>query len=151
MRPVKNYVRETFQTDYVTNRQTKYSRMNATQGAELVQNQAKLIKSFQDHLLVEKGLSENSIYSYTYDIKKFQGFLDENRKDFLEVEADDITAFLKEQKRKKISSRSLARAVAALRQFYKYLKEENKGQHHDDIRINGKSQYKRNKISYCFC
>jgi integrase/recombinase XerD len=92
----------------------------------LVQNQAKLIKSFQDHLLVERGLSENSIYSYTYDIKKFQGFLTEHSRDILEVEADDISAFLKEQKRKKISSRSLARAVAALRQFYKYLKDENK-------------------------
>lgn len=92
----------------------------------MVQNQAKLIKSFQDHLLVERGLSENSIYSYTYDIKKFQGFLTENAKDILEVEPDDISAFLKDQKRKKISSRSLARAVAALRQFYKYLKEENK-------------------------
>ena len=126
MGPVKNYVRETFQTDYVTIRQDKYSRIDATQGAELVQNQAKLIKSFQDHLLVERGPSENSIYSYTYDIKKFQGFLTDNEKDILDVEADDITAFLKEQKRKKISSRSLARAVAALRQFYKYLKDENK-------------------------
>ncbi len=92
----------------------------------MVQNQAKLLKSFQDHLLVERGLSENSIYSYTYDIKKFQGFLSEHSRDILEVEADDISAFLKEQKRKKISSRSLARAVAALRQFYKYLKDENK-------------------------
>lgn len=95
-------------------------------GAELVQNQQKLIKQFQDFLLVEKGLSENSIFSYTYDIKKFQNFLERNEKDFLIVETEDIANFLKEQKRKKISSRSLARAVAALRQFYKYLKEENK-------------------------
>lgn len=94
--------------------------------AQLVQNQAKLIKSFQDFLLVEKGLSENSIFSYTYDIKKFQSYLDGQNKDFLQVQADDITGFLKEQKRKKISSRSLARAVAALRQFYKYLKEDDK-------------------------
>ena len=90
------------------------------------QGQARLIKQFQDYLLVEKGLSENSIFSYTYDIKKFQNYLVRHEKDFVEVEADDITLFLKEQKRKKISSRSLARAVAALRQFYKYLKDENK-------------------------
>ena len=90
------------------------------------QGQARLIKQFQDYLLVEKGLSENSIFSYTYDIKKFQNYLVRHEKDFVEVEADDITLFLKEQRRKKISSRSLARAVAALRQFYKYLKDENK-------------------------
>lgn len=95
-------------------------------GAALVQNQQKLIKQFQDFLLVEKGLSENSIFSYTYDIKKFQSYLDRNSKDFLIVETEDIANFLKEQRRKKISSRSLARAVAALRQFYKFLKEENK-------------------------
>ncbi len=75
---------------------------------------------------MEKGLSENSIFSYTYDIKKFQNFLERHEKDFLEVKTDDISDFLKEQKRKKISSRSLARAVAALRQFYKYLKEEDR-------------------------
>lgn len=91
-----------------------------------MQGQAKLIKDFQDYLLVEKGLSENSIFSYTYDIKKFQNFINEHQKSFLEVQTDDITDFLKEQKNKKISSRSLARAVAALRQFYKYLKDEEK-------------------------
>lgn len=90
----------------------------------MAQNQAKLIKQFQDYLLVEKGLSENSIFSYSYDLKKFQNYLVRAEKNFVEVQTDDITNFLKEQKRKKISSRSLARAVAALRQFYKYLKEE---------------------------
>ena len=94
------------------------------QGAKLSPSQAKLIKEFQDYLLVEKGLSENSIFSYSYDLKKFQEYLGRQKKGFVEVRSDDITDFLSEQKRKKISSRSLARAVAALRQFYRYLKEE---------------------------
>ena len=73
---------------------------------------------------MERGLSENSIFSYSYDLKKFQAYLIRHKKDFLEVKSEDITLFLKEQKRKKISSRSLARAVAALRQFYRFLREE---------------------------
>jgi len=85
-----------------------------------------LIKEFQDYLLVEKGLSENSIFSYTYDLKKFQTYLTDKKKGFLDVRTDDITEFLKDQKKKKISSRSMARAVAALRQFYRYLKEEDR-------------------------
>lgn len=89
-------------------------------------NEGKLLKEFQDYLLVEKGLSENSIFSYSYDLKKFQSFLTDNKKNFLEVKTEDISNFLKEQKKRKISSRSLARAVAALRQFYRYLKEENR-------------------------
>jgi len=84
------------------------------------------IKEFQDYLLVEKGLSENSIFSYSYDLKKFNTYLADHKKRFLDVQPDDITEFLKDQKKKKISSRSLARAVAALRQFYKYLQEEHK-------------------------
>ena len=75
---------------------------------------------------MERGLSENSIFSYSYDLKKFHGYLEEHRKGFLEVRPEDVSEFLKDQKRKKISSRSLARAVAALRQFYRYLKEENR-------------------------
>ncbi len=89
-------------------------------------NEGKLLKEFQDYLLVEKGLSENSIFSYSYDLKKFQSFLSDNKKNFLEVKTEDISNFLKEQKKRKISSRSLARAVAALRQFYRYLKDENR-------------------------
>lgn len=91
-----------------------------------MKKQSQLIKEFQDYLLMEKGLSENSIFSYTYDLKKFHGYITEHNKDFLQVATDDISNFLLEQKNKKISSRSLARSVAALRQFYKYLKDENK-------------------------
>lgn len=85
-----------------------------------------LIKEFQDYLLMERGLSENSIFSYSYDLKKFHSYITRHKKDFLEVKTEDISNFLKEQKRKKISSRSLARAVAALRQFYRYLKEDKR-------------------------
>ena len=87
--------------------------------------QDNLIKEFQDYLLVERGLSENSIFSYSYDLKKFNEYLSRHKKDFLQVKSEDITNFLKDQKKKKISSRSLARSVAALRQFYRYLKEDN--------------------------
>lgn len=85
-----------------------------------------LISEFQDYLLVERGLSQNSIHSYSYDLKKFQLYIEHENKDFLHVNAEDIRDFLKDQKKKNISSRSLARALAALRQFYKYLKEDNK-------------------------
>ncbi len=94
--------------------------------AKTAPNAQKLIKDFQDYLLVEKGLSENSILSYHYDLKKFHTYAQSRKKDLLKIDTDDITNFLKDQKRKKISSRSLARSVAALRQFYRYLKEEKR-------------------------
>lgn len=86
-----------------------------------------IIQEFQDYLLVEKGLSENSIFSYTYDLKKFQKFINDNKAtELTDVKTDDITDFLQDQRSKKISNRSMARAVAALRQFYHYLKDEDK-------------------------
>ena len=92
----------------------------------VTKNSNSLLKNFQNYLQVDKGLSENSIFSYSYDLKKFQNFLDSHRKDFTQVKIDDVTDFMKDQKSKKISSRSIARTLAALRHFYKYLKEESK-------------------------
>lgn len=44
--------------------------------------------------------------------------------DFLEVQTKDIMKFLMEEKNRKISSKTLAREVVAIRQFYKYLRDE---------------------------
>ncbi len=92
----------------------------------ILPNSHLLLKSFKNYLQVDKGLSENSIFSYSYDLKKFQSYLENHRKDFTQVKIDDVTAFMKDQKSKKISARSMARTLAALRHFYKYLKEEAK-------------------------
>jgi len=71
---------------------------------------------------VEKGLSQNSIYSYTYDLKKFNDFLSSKNKDILAASQEDIQQFLKfEKNNKKNSTRTLARSLAAIRQFYNFI------------------------------
>lgn len=85
---------------------------------------ANLLDGFQEYLTTEKGLSENSVYSYRYDLNKFQNFLSRQQIDLLEVQAKDINKFLAEEKNRKISSKTLAREVVAIRQFFKYLKDE---------------------------
>lgn len=87
---------------------------------------SRLLQNFQEYLSVEKGLSDNSIHSYGYDLNKFAVFLGKEHIDFLEVKANDIMRFLAEEKKRKISSKTLAREVVAIRQFYKFLKDENK-------------------------
>jgi integrase/recombinase XerD len=88
--------------------------------------QNRLLQNFQEYLSVEKGLSDNSVHSYGYDLNKFAAFLGKEHIDFLEVKANDIMRFLAEEKKRKISAKTLAREVVAIRQFYKFLKEENK-------------------------
>ncbi len=82
------------------------------------------LKRFKRFLQVEKGLSNNSIYSYTYDLKKFRDFLSSKNKDILSATQDDIQQFLKfEKNKKKNSSRTLARSLAAIRQFYNFVSD----------------------------
>lgn len=82
----------------------------------------KEITRFKRFLKVEKGLSQNSIYSYSYDLKKFNEFLEDKNKSILSANQEDIERFLKfEQNKKHNSSRTLARSLAAIRQFYNYI------------------------------
>jgi integrase/recombinase XerD len=59
-------------------------------------------------------------------LNKFKNFLDKEQLNLLEVKTDDIMKFLVEEKERKVSSKTLAREVVAIRQFYKFLKEEKK-------------------------
>ncbi len=80
------------------------------------------IKRFKRFLQIEKGLSENSIYSYAYDLKKFNDFLLSKNTDILKATQDDVQQFLKfEKTKKKNSTRTLARSLAAIRQFYNFM------------------------------
>lgn len=82
----------------------------------------KEITRFKRFLKVEKGLSQNSIYSYSYDLKKFNEFLESTNKSILNANTDDIKRFLSFQKTKKHNStRTLARSLAAIRQFYNFI------------------------------
>ena len=84
------------------------------------------IKRFKRFLQVEKGLSPNSIYSYTYDLKKFSEFLSSQNKDILDATQDDVQQFLKfEKNKKKNSTRTQARSLAAIRQFYNFISDSS--------------------------
>lgn len=90
-------------------------------GGTIVKDMQELDR-FKRFLKVEKGLSTNSIYSYTYDLKKFNEFLAGSNKNIMSASQDDIQKFLSFEKTKKHnSSRTLARSLAAIRQFYNYI------------------------------
>lgn len=82
------------------------------------------LKKFKRFLQIEKGLSDNSIYAYTYDLKKFGDFLSTQNKDMMTATREDIKQFLKFEKiKKQNSSRTLARSLAAIRQFYNFISD----------------------------
>jgi len=79
------------------------------------------VSNFKEYLSIERGLSENSIFSYVSDVQKLEKFLSKEKKQLHSGSEKDIANFLREESRKKLSSRTRARVVASLRQFYGYL------------------------------
>ena len=84
------------------------------------------IENFKYHLKIERGLSENSIKSYVYDINKFCKFLMRNdiKLNPTDINIDLIKEFLYVNSGK-IKSRSQSRQISSLKSFFSYLVFEN--------------------------
>ena len=84
------------------------------------------IENFKYYLKIERGLSENSIKSYVYDINKFSKFLVRNdiKLNPTNINIDLIKEFLYATSGK-IKSRSQSRQISSLKSFFSYLVFEN--------------------------
>jgi integrase/recombinase XerD len=81
-----------------------------------------LIGQFTDFLLVERGLSSNTINSYRRDLLAFAKFIENNTgSSLLEARHEDITGYLSHLNDLKLASSSLDRKMDSLRTFYKFL------------------------------
>lgn len=81
-----------------------------------------LIAQFLNYLLIEKGLTKNTLYSYGMDLKQFVFYLKAvNCNHILKINSELLINFISFLKNKKISSRSIARKIVTLRSLFKYL------------------------------
>lgn len=81
----------------------------------------KQIDSFHLFLELEKSLSENTILSYEYDIKKFKEFLNSIKvSSFADVNESSIEKFIAYLS-KEYKSSSNARTLSSLRQFFDFM------------------------------
>jgi integrase/recombinase XerD len=84
-----------------------------------------LIDTFLNYLSVERGLSNNTIISYRKDLDSYIGFISNRHVDALsKITKNDITNFMMNQKDKGISANSIARRLAAIRMFHRFLARE---------------------------
>ena len=80
---------------------------------------------FLHHIISERQLSENSTAAYGADISFFLGFLHQQKvTDLGDVTVDHIHRFLQTCIKKKISHRSNARRISALKLFFSFLARE---------------------------
>lgn len=85
-----------------------------------------IIRDFCNYLRLERALSDNTLYSYRSDIKKFTTFIESKFDKTLKVvNTEDVAAFLTSLFNDGISGRTQARALSSLTAFYKYLLLEN--------------------------
>ena len=80
--------------------------------------------SYLDQLRIERGLSSNSISSYSRDLQKFEAFLQANKRDFERLNPQDLTDFEVSLKSLGLALSSINRTLSAVKGFYKYVSLE---------------------------
>lgn len=84
-----------------------------------------LLEEFLNYLLVEKGLASNTIVSYRRDLESFFTYLKEhNIYQIKNINKKDIVSFLAYLKKEDRAAATIARRIAALKAFFKFLYQE---------------------------
>ena len=81
---------------------------------------AATISSFLTHVRVEKGLSSNTVSAYHRDLAKFDEFAKKRKLSLEAVTRDDLVDFLAGLYRQKLESKSVARHLVTLRNFFRF-------------------------------
>ena len=81
---------------------------------------APTISAFLTHVRVEKGLSANTVCAYRRDLLKFDEFAKGRKLGLEAVRSDDLVDFLSSLYRQKLESRTVARHLVTLRNFFRF-------------------------------
>ena len=81
---------------------------------------APTITLFLTHVKVEKGLSINTVSAYQRDLAKFLGFAQKRKLTLEKVSRDDLVDFLAGLYRGNLESRTVARQLVTLRNFFRF-------------------------------
>ena len=81
---------------------------------------------FLSYLLVEKGLTKNTLEAYSRDVGGYLTYLDHSAvTDLVQVRPLHVAGFINFLKDNGLSPRSRARALSAVRMFHRFLLVEN--------------------------
>ena len=83
------------------------------------------IDDFINYLSVERGLAANTLLAYRRDLLKYQQFLEDRKIDsFAGVQRDHVTEYIFDQKDRGLQATSIARNLAAIKMFHRFLVRE---------------------------
>ncbi|MDO5522589.1 MAG: site-specific tyrosine recombinase XerD [Bacteroidia bacterium] len=79
------------------------------------------IDKYKRYLLLEKGLSKNSIEAYLADLQKLQDFIEHRNLSLAEIKLAHLEEFLAELHDSQIKARSVARIISGIKSFFHFL------------------------------
>ena len=89
-----------------------------------VDSAAQLLRAYEAHLVIERGLSENTRSAYVADVVKLINYLHGEKIGLRDVTTDTLRAFAADLFDLGISSRSQARIISGIKSFFRFLKLE---------------------------
>lgn len=89
-----------------------------------VDSAAQLLRAYEAHLVLERGLSENTRSAYVADVEKLINYLHGEKSGLREVTTDTLRSFAADLFDLGISSRSQARIISGIKSFFRFLKLE---------------------------
>ena len=81
----------------------------------------RLLQKFKQYLLLEKGLSPNTLDAYVHDVERLFAHLEGQGIHPLDANLEDLEHFLASLHDRQIQPRSQARMLSGIRAFYRYL------------------------------
>jgi len=86
-----------------------------------------LLDQFLSHLRIERGLSDNTVSSYSSDLVKYFGYLSIIKKRPIQIMREDIAEYTGVMKKNNgYSARTIARNLSAIKMFYRFLITEGR-------------------------
>ena len=83
------------------------------------------LDAYLRHLVIERGLSKNTLSAYKADLAKYRDYLDQNSFSELSITRSQLSDFLQWLNSQNLKAASSARILAAVRGYQKYLLLEN--------------------------
>ncbi|RPH53809.1 MAG: site-specific tyrosine recombinase XerD [Acidobacteria bacterium] len=86
----------------------------------------KLLETYLDHLRIERRLADHTLESYQRDLLKLARYAAGRRSPLEQLDRHDLDRFVQELSGQGLSPRSVSRAVAAVRSFYRFVTLERR-------------------------
>jgi integrase/recombinase XerD len=87
------------------------------------------VEAYLDHLRVERRLADHTLESYAHDLAELTAFAAAQNRPSEELARGDLEAFARAQMSRGLSPRTVARMVAAIRGFYRFLTIDRRIEH----------------------